>query len=114
LLATATGSTDDVTVFARTVVCGYTVATSEGNVHAFGEMGWHGSDAGKLQDGVTVVRSAFDRATGAYWLLKSDGGANNFDAPFDGSLQGRIGSHAPGRDRSLGYRYQPPTPTPSP
>jgi hypothetical protein len=95
LLATADRTTDGVSVFSRTVVLGYEVATSEGGVRAFGEMAWHGSDAGKLPRGVTVVGSAFDRMTGGYWLLKSNGGVNGFDAPFDGSLRGKLGHTRP-------------------
>jgi hypothetical protein len=31
-----------------------------------------------------------DAATGGYWILKSDGGVNDFSAPWYGSLAGKL------------------------
>ena len=60
--------------------------------------------------GVTAVALAADRATGGYWVLKSDGGVDAFHAPWSGSLRGQVpagravtaedpaGQHASGGD----------------
>ncbi len=93
--ATVDRATDEVSVFARKVLLGYAAATSEGNVYAFGELKRHGSDAGRLGSGVTVVAMAFDRGTGGYWLLKSNGGISGLDAPSHGSLKGKLGGTRP-------------------
>jgi hypothetical protein len=55
-----------------------------------------------------VVGMAFDRATGGYWLVASDGGVFSYDAPFYGStgsirLNKPVVSLAPVSDGS-GYR----------
>jgi hypothetical protein len=67
---------------------GYTLLTSNGAVHAYGSARLHGSDAGKLAAGVTAVSLAVDTATGGYWILKSNGGVDNFHAPGHGSVRG--------------------------
>jgi hypothetical protein len=45
---------------------------------------------GKLPAGVTPVGVAADPATGGYWILKSNGGVANFNAPWHGSLTGKL------------------------
>jgi peptidoglycan/xylan/chitin deacetylase (PgdA/CDA1 family) len=39
---------------------------------------------------IKVVGIAADRATFGYWILKSNGGVDNFHAPWHGSLAGRV------------------------
>jgi hypothetical protein len=58
-------------------------------VHAFGTPSY-GSDAGKLPAGVTAVDLVSAAATGGYWILKSNGGVDNFHAPWRGSLNGKL------------------------
>lgn len=65
------------------------VRPANGRVRSFGASP-RGSDAGKLRAGVTAVGLATDPATGGYWILKSTGGVDNFDAPWHGSLTGNI------------------------
>lgn len=45
--------------------------------------------AGSLSPGTTAIGVASDRATGGYWILKSNGGVRNFHAPWHGSLDGK-------------------------
>ena len=71
---------------------GYLVLTSNGKVRAFGPVAGHGGDAGKLPAGVTAVALARDRKTGGYWILRSDGGVDNFHAPWYGGLRKKLGS----------------------
>ena len=71
---------------------GYLVLTSEGRVRRFGPIGRYGGDAGKLPAGVTAVALARDRKTGGYWILRSDGGVDNFHAPWYGGLRKKLGS----------------------
>ena len=47
-------------------------------------------DAGKLPAGVTAVALTADPVTGGYWILKSNGGVDNYCAPWYGSLAGRV------------------------
>ena len=47
---------------------------------------------GSLSRGTTAIGVAADRATGGYWILKSNGGVANFHAPWHGSLEGHVGS----------------------
>jgi peptidoglycan/xylan/chitin deacetylase (PgdA/CDA1 family) len=63
---------------------GYLVLTSAGAVYHFGTRSY-GSDAGKLPPGVTAVGLTADSATGGYWILRSDGVVDNFNAPAKGS-----------------------------
>jgi peptidoglycan/xylan/chitin deacetylase (PgdA/CDA1 family) len=51
---------------------------------------WYRSAAAKLPAGVRAVGLAADPATGGYWILKSNGGLDNFHAPWHGSLHGKI------------------------
>jgi hypothetical protein len=37
-----------------------------------------------------VTALAADRITGGYWILKSNGGADNYKAPWYGSLAGKV------------------------
>jgi peptidoglycan/xylan/chitin deacetylase (PgdA/CDA1 family) len=46
--------------------------------------------AGRLSPGTTAISVAVDRATGGYWILKSNGGVANFHAPWNGSLLGKV------------------------
>ncbi len=69
---------------------GYLVLTSNGGIYRYGRAVSHGSDAGKLPKGVRALSLAVDRATGGYWILRSDGGVDAFDAPSDGSLKGKL------------------------
>jgi hypothetical protein len=39
---------------------------------------------------VTAVGIAADPATGGYWIAKSNGGVNNYHAPWYGSLAGNV------------------------
>jgi hypothetical protein len=64
--------------------------TSNGGIHLYGPIAGHGSDIGKLPPGVTAVALARDRKTGGYWILRSDGGIKGFNAPFHGSLKGKL------------------------
>jgi peptidoglycan/xylan/chitin deacetylase (PgdA/CDA1 family) len=43
-----------------------------------------------LSRGTTAIGVAVDRATGGYWILKSNGGVANFHAPWHGSVQGKV------------------------
>lgn len=70
---------------------GYLILTSHGGVHPFGGAKYHGSAAHKLGTGVTPIGLAMDRSTGGYWLLKSNGGVDSFDAPWEGSLIHKLG-----------------------
>jgi hypothetical protein len=69
---------------------GYMLLTSNGGIHLYGPIAGHGSDIGKLPPGVTAVALARDRKTGGYWILRSDGGIKGFNAPFHGSLKGKL------------------------
>ena len=69
---------------------GYMILTSDGDVHRFGPTAFYGSDLGKLPPGVAPVVLAKDRKTGGYWILKSDGGVDNFHAPWAGSLKNKL------------------------
>ena len=40
--------------------------------------------------GVSAVGLAVDPATGGYWIVKSDGGVDNFNAPWYGSMRGQV------------------------
>jgi peptidoglycan/xylan/chitin deacetylase (PgdA/CDA1 family) len=44
----------------------------------------------KLSAGTTAIGVAVDQATGGYWILKSNGGAAAFHAPWRGSLPGQV------------------------
>jgi Domain of unknown function (DUF1906) len=74
---------------------GYSLLTSNGGVHPYGSATSYGSDAGKLPSGVTAVSLAVDPGTGGYWILRSDGGVDGFNAPAHGSLQGSLGGLTP-------------------
>jgi hypothetical protein len=69
---------------------GYLVLTSSGGVRPFGRIRWCGSDAGRLRPGVRAIALARDRASGGYWILKSNGGVDAFNAPAARSLEGRL------------------------
>ncbi|HZO77646.1 MAG TPA: DUF1906 domain-containing protein [Solirubrobacteraceae bacterium] len=69
---------------------GYMLLTSNGGIHLFGPIRGHGSDVGKFPPGVKAVALARDRKTGGYWILRSDGGIKGFNAPFHGSLRGKL------------------------
>ncbi len=45
---------------------------------------------GGLPPGTTAIGIALDRATGGYWILKTNGGVAAFHAPWDGSLEGKV------------------------
>jgi peptidoglycan/xylan/chitin deacetylase (PgdA/CDA1 family) len=45
---------------------------------------------GGLPPGTTAIGIALDRATGGYWILKTNGGVANFHAPWYGSLEGKV------------------------
>jgi hypothetical protein len=64
-------------------------------VHAFGGAKSFGSDAGKLPSGVTAVSFAVDPRTQGYWILRSDAGVDNFNAPWKGSLKHKVGAALP-------------------
>ena len=64
---------------------GYLILTSDGGVHAFGRT-FYGSDAGQLSPGVTAKGLAIDTSTGGYWILRSDGQVDAFNAPALGGL----------------------------
>ncbi len=74
---------------------GYLILTSDGGVHAFGGAKAHGSDAGKLPAGVTAVGLAVDSRSRGYWILKSNGGVDNFNAPWKGSLKKKLDKSLP-------------------
>jgi Rv2525c-like, glycoside hydrolase-like domain len=74
---------------------GYMLLTSNGGIHLFGPIRGHGSDVGKFPHGVTAVALARDRKTGGYWILRSDGGIKGFNAPFHGSLRGKLHGSRP-------------------
>ncbi len=40
--------------------------------------------------GARAVAIAADPVTGGYWVLRTDGGVSNFNAPWYGSLAGKI------------------------
>ena len=65
------------------------VRAANGRVASFATPSY-GSDAGKLNAGVTAVGLAGDPVTGGYWILKSTGGVDSFHAPWRGSLVGKI------------------------
>jgi peptidoglycan/xylan/chitin deacetylase (PgdA/CDA1 family) len=64
---------------------GYLILTSDGGVSAFGRA-FYGSDAGQLASGVTARGLAIDSSTGGYWILRSDGQVDAFNAPALGGL----------------------------
>ncbi len=74
---------------------GYLILTSDGGVYPFGGSVSYGSDAGKLPVGVSAVGLTLDPATGGYWILRSDGGVDAFNAPNYGSLVGKLGELRP-------------------
>jgi hypothetical protein len=74
---------------------GYLILTSDGGVRTFGGAKWYGSDAGKLPSGVSAVALAVDPKTHGYWLLKSNGGVDNFHSPWKGSMKHKLGSSVP-------------------
>jgi hypothetical protein len=74
---------------------GYLILTSDGGVHPFGRAHWYGSDAGKLATGTTAVGFAVNPRTHGYWILLSNGGVDNFHAPWQGSLKHKLGALAP-------------------
>lgn len=45
---------------------------------------------GGLAPGTTAIGIALDRATGGYWVLKTNGGVASFHAPWDGSVAGKV------------------------
>jgi peptidoglycan/xylan/chitin deacetylase (PgdA/CDA1 family) len=45
---------------------------------------------GTLSRGTRAIGVALDRATGGYWILKSNGGVANFHAPWHGSLYRKL------------------------
>jgi peptidoglycan/xylan/chitin deacetylase (PgdA/CDA1 family) len=66
---------------------GYLILTSDGGVHAFARP-FYGSDAGRLSPGVTARGLAIDTSTGGYWILRSDGQVDAFNAAALGGLAG--------------------------
>lgn len=46
------------------------------------------SDAGRLSSGVTATGLAIDTSAGGYWILRSDGKVDAFNAPALGGLTG--------------------------
>lgn len=64
---------------------GYLILTSDGGVSAFGRA-FYGSDAGQLSSGVTARGLAINSSTGGYWILRSDGQVDAFNAPALGGL----------------------------
>jgi len=68
-----------VTGFTGTPGGGYLMLTSDGGVQNYGTP-TYGSDIGHLPAGVTAAGIAADRATGGYWILKSNGGVDAFNA----------------------------------
>jgi hypothetical protein len=69
---------------------GYLILTANGGVHGSGPIPRHGGDAGKLPRGVRAVALARDHKTGGYWILRSDGAVDSFDAPAYGGLKHRL------------------------
>jgi peptidoglycan/xylan/chitin deacetylase (PgdA/CDA1 family) len=45
---------------------------------------------GGLAPGTTAIGIALDRASGGYWILKTNGGVASFHAPWYGSLKGKV------------------------
>ena len=74
---------------------GYTLLTSDGSVHPFGSATSHGSDRNKLGVGVTALSLATSQTGKGYWILKSNGGVDSFNAPPHGSLRKTLGSLVP-------------------
>jgi hypothetical protein len=66
---------------------GYHALTSGGAVYSFGAPGY---GSAVLPAGVRGIGLAADRATGGYWILKSNGGVGNYNAPWYRSLNGAI------------------------
>jgi hypothetical protein len=62
---------------------GYLLVEADGDVDAFGDARFHGS--APLRPGATAAGIAYDPVTGGYWVVSSDGGVYNEDAPFLGS-----------------------------
>jgi hypothetical protein len=60
---------------------------ADGGVFSFGNAKFQGS-TGAIHLNQPVVGMSYDRASGGYWLVASDGGIFAFDAPFDGSMGG--------------------------
>ncbi len=50
----------------------------------------HATATSKLRPGVTAIGLAVDPATSGYWILRSNGGVNNFHAPWQGGLLGKV------------------------
>jgi hypothetical protein len=86
---------------------GYLILTSNGAVHTYGRAVFHGFDRGRLARGVDVVSIAVDPATNGYWLLRSNGAIDGFDAPTAGSLRGDLGAG----NRPVAIVAGPPVPT---
>lgn len=85
---------------------GYLILTSDGAVHPYGGAVYHGSDQGRVRHGVTAIGMQIDPATNGYWLLKSNGGIDGFDAVTAGSLVGDTGA----RNRPVAITAGPPEP----
>ena len=68
----------------------------------------YGSAAGTLGS-LRAVGIAADRATGGYWILKSNGGVANYNAPWYGSLNGKVpaGQAVTGIAATVGGGYTP-------
>jgi hypothetical protein len=74
---------------------GYLILTSDGGVHPFGRARSYGSDAGTLPTGTAAVGFAVDARSHGYWILTSNGGVDNFHAPWKGSLKHKVGAQVP-------------------
>lgn len=69
---------------------GYFILTSNGGVHRFGHAALKGSDAGKLQAGVTAVSLASLATASGYRILLSNGTVNAFGCKWFGGLKGHL------------------------
>lgn len=67
---------------------GYHALTSGGGVYSVEAPGYGSATA--LPAGLRGTGLAADRATGGYWVLKSNGGVDNNNAPWHGPLNGNI------------------------
>jgi hypothetical protein len=57
---------------------------SDGGIFSFGDAKFQGSEGGATLH-APIVGTAFDNASGGYWLVGSDGGIFTFNAPFYGA-----------------------------
>jgi len=68
---------------------GYYMVGSDGGIFTFGDARFHGS-TGNLRLNKPIVGISPTPSGDGYWLVASDGGVFAFDAPFRGSMGGKL------------------------